>query len=62
MAHFAIRHGVCTPFNFIRCLMLWHSSGKESRYLASKIIFIREPIILMKVIIEVKKNTMNLLE
>ena len=48
MANFAIRDGVCTPFNFIRCLTFWHSSGKESQYLASKTIFIQKPTILMQ--------------
>ena len=48
MAYFAIWDGVCAPFNFIRCLTFWHSSGKESQYLASKTIFIQKPTILMQ--------------
>ena len=48
MAYFEIWDGVCAPFNFIRYLTFWHSSGKESQYLASKTIFIQKPIILMQ--------------
>ena len=41
MTHFVTRHGVRTQYNFTRCLMLWHSSGKESQHLTSKFVFIQ---------------------